>query len=77
MPTFVDTGQTSKSKSNKTIERLDLSILAMAKKTGLTFDEISLFTLNDLVLFIEVWSGKKSSKPKKINQEAIDRFFSN
>lgn len=60
-------------------ENLELYILASAKRMGLSFEELSLFTLNDFLIFIDMWIGEdagESATTREATQEDIDMFYS-
>jgi hypothetical protein len=56
-------------------ERLDLELLAIGKRTGLSFIEMNEFRVRDLIAFANIYPGKKESKARMATQEDIDRFF--
>jgi len=77
MVSFVEVKKDSKSKSNRDPERLDLEILAIGKRSGLSFDEINLFRVSDLFDYAGVYLGKSNNKPRKANQKDINAFYAN
>lgn len=58
-------------------KNLEIYILASAKRMGLSFEELNMFTLNDFLTFIDVWIGEETieNKPRMATQEDIDRFY--
>ncbi len=46
----------------------------MAKKVGLSFDELNQLTMNDFMAFIDMYIG--DSEEKSATQSDIDRFYS-
>jgi len=68
-----------KSKGDRDPERLDLEILAIGKKTGLSFAEINEFRVRDLLSYARAYSGKEDDKPRprKAKQKDIDSFYAN
>ncbi len=76
MAFFVEVDQESNSNNsqdNETPERLDLRIIASAKKMSLSFWELNEFTVNDFIKFADIYTGRE--KEKKATQEDIDSFF--
>lgn len=68
----------SKGQSNKNDEvdgRIDLSLLALGKKIGLSFLEINELRSSDLIELAKCFSGTNEEKPKEATQEDIDNFF--
>jgi hypothetical protein len=57
-------------------ERLDLELLAIGKRTGLSFMEINELRVCDLFAYADIYIGKKAKKARMATQEDIDRFFS-
>jgi hypothetical protein len=66
-------------KQNDTVyeqpERLDLTLLAIGKRTGLSFVEINELRVRDLLTYADIYTGNKKQKPRMATQEDIDRFF--
>lgn len=57
-------------------ERVDLVILSNAKHMGLSFEELNEFTLNEFMIFSDIWLGKeKKNEVKKATQKDIDNFY--
>ena len=56
-------------------ERPDLELLAIGKKMGLSFDEINMLRVRDLIAFARIVSGAERDKPRKATQADIDKFF--
>lgn len=48
----------------------------MAKKVGLSFEELNMLTLQDFVDFMDLWVGEDEKGPKKASQGDIDNFYS-
>lgn len=53
----------------------EISILVMAKKMGLSFDELNMMTLRDFFDFAELWAGDYEAE-YEATQADIDRFYS-
>jgi hypothetical protein len=57
-------------------ERLDLELIAIGKRTGLSFSEMNELRVRDLLAYADIYIGKKAEKARMATQEDIDRFFS-
>lgn len=59
--------------------RIDLLILANAKKMGLSFDELALFRVRDFLEFTDIYFGelgqKQSDQVRGATQEDIDKLL--
>ncbi len=59
--------------------RIDLLILANAKKMNLTFDELNLFRLRDFIEFTNIYYPPTDQEPttivKMATQDEIDDFY--
>ncbi|MDP4158380.1 MAG: hypothetical protein Q8911_01265 [Bacillota bacterium] len=64
-----------KSKSDRDPERLDLEIIAIGKRCGLSLAEINEFRVRDLFAYARALTGESDEKPRKATQEDIDKFF--
>jgi hypothetical protein len=62
--------------ANEKPERLDLTLLAIGKRTGLSFAEMNELRVRDLLAYADKYIGKKEKKARMATQEDIDRFFS-
>lgn len=49
-------------------------LLVSAKKMGLSFEELNLFSLNDFFDFTDLWVGEEEGS-RKATQEDIDRYM--
>lgn len=56
-------------------ERLDLELLAIGKRTGLSFSEMNELRVRDLLAYADIYIGNKKQKTRMATQEDIDRFF--
>lgn len=55
----------------------EASILVMAKKVGLSFEELNLMTLQDFVDFIDLWMEEPEEETERMaTQQDIDSFYS-
>jgi hypothetical protein len=57
-------------------ERLDLELIAIGKRSGLSFSEMNELRVRDLLAYADIYIGKKEKKARMATQEDIDRFFS-
>lgn len=57
-------------------DRMDLELLAIGKRVGLSFDELNMLRVRDLIKFVSIYTGKEKEKPRKATQTDIDKFFS-
>ena len=56
-------------------ERMDLELLAIGKKAGLSFDEINMFRVRDLIKFVQIYTGKaESTEVRQATQDDFDSF---
>lgn len=59
--------------------RIDLLILANAKKMGLSFDELALFRVRDFLEFTDIYFGelgqKQGEQAREAAQEDIDKLL--
>ena len=64
-------------KANKNIDNDDteIGILVTAKRMGLGFDELNLFSLDDYLAFVEKFVGKEENGTRQASQEDINRFM--
>lgn len=57
------------------LERIDLELLAIGKKAGLSFEEISMLRVRDLIKFVSIFAGTDEDKSvKQAGQEDFDSF---
>ena len=56
-------------------DRVDLELLVMGKKTGLTFEEINLFRVQDLLKFVQIYTGNdEGTEIRQATQADFDRW---
>lgn len=70
--------QKQKTASNQQEEKIEIGILATAKKMGLSFEELNLFNLNDYLDFVDKWvsdEGGKKETVRQATQADIERFM--
>lgn len=69
--------QTSDNEPQEPPENFEIFILASAKRMGLSFEELNMFTLSDFLNFIDIWIGEEEteSKPRMATQDDIDIFY--
>jgi hypothetical protein len=65
-----------KYKGELKVDRLDLEILCVGKRCGLSFAEINELRFVDLIYFIDVYTGAKDGGTRPPTQEEINKFFS-
>ena len=59
-------------------DRIDLELLAIGKRVGLTFEEINRFRVCDLISYVDIImkeKGKETAQPRRATQEDIDAFY--
>ncbi len=56
-------------------DRMDLELLVMGKKTGLTFEEMNLFRVRDLLKYIQIYTGNdEGTEVRQATQADFDRW---
>jgi hypothetical protein len=65
----------SKEENNYSPERMDLEWIVIGKKAGLTLQEINEFSIQDLVAYVEIYTGSDKNKPRRATQSDIDNFY--
>ena len=56
-------------------ERLDLELLVVGKKMGLSFDEMNMFRVRDLIKFVRIYTGNdEETEVRQANQADFDRW---
>lgn len=57
-------------------DRMDLELLAIGKKAGLTFEEINMFRVRDLIKFVQIYTGKdeETETVRQATQADFDRW---
>lgn len=65
------------SKSNNNNENTEIGILVTAKKMGLSFEELNLFSLQDYIDFVDAWVGEKEETGgrRQATQADIDHYM--
>jgi len=77
VPGFWVKEKSSKKSDREPSERFDLELLAIGKRSGLSFAEINELRIQDLLDYVGCYTGVKDEKPRKANQKDIDKFFAN
>jgi len=54
---------------------MDLEWIVIGKKAGLTLQEINEFSIQDLVAYVEIYTGSDKNKPRRATQSDIDNFY--
>ena len=79
MPPFVRPRKSRKKNQRKSdLENYEVSLLVIAKRVGLTFDELNQMTLDEFFDYVDIWVGDnddKSAAPRQATQADIDAFF--
>ena len=56
-------------------DRMDLELLAIGKKAGLTFDEMKLLRVRDLLKFVQIYTGDTNENTERqATQADFDGF---
>lgn len=84
MPPFVASKHLKKSKEKEDVKEdikefnFEVTILASAKKSKLSFEELNLMSLNDFFDYLDIFIGKDEEKEtiKDADQNDIDNFYS-
>ena len=63
------------SKSNPETERLEIRLLALGKRVGLSFAEINELRSVDLIDLVRCYSGAEDDGPREATQDDIDKFY--
>ncbi len=64
--------------TKKEVENEEISLLVVAKRLGLSFEELNMMTLQDLVDFVDIWTdkGDNQTTDREASQLDIDAFYS-
>lgn len=79
MPPFVAQRHRKESDKKETnTDKYEVSILAAAKKSKLSFEELNLLSLNDFFDYIDLFvgTGNEDEVARDATQEDIDAFYS-
>ena len=57
-------------------DRMDLELLSIGKKAGLTFDEMNLLRVRDLLKFVQIYTGnnEETETVRQATQADFDRW---
>ena len=57
-------------------DRMDLELLAIGKKAGLSFDEMNLLRVRDLLKFVQIYTGndEETETVRQATQADFDRW---
>jgi hypothetical protein len=56
-------------------DRMDLELLAIGKKAGLTFDEMNLLRVRDLLKYVQIYTGNdEGTEARQAAQADFDRW---
>jgi len=55
---------------------MDLELLSIGKKAGLSFDEINMFRVRDLIKFVQIYTGnnEETETVRQAGQADFDAF---
>jgi hypothetical protein len=56
---------------------MELDLLAIAKRAGLSFMEANEFTVQELLDYVHAFTGAKDARPRMATQADIDKFYAN
>ena len=64
-----------KANKNTNADDIETGILVTAKRMGLSFDELNLFTLDDYLTFVDKWAGDSEEGTRQATQVDIDKYM--
>lgn len=53
----------------------EVSILVMAKKLKLSFEELNIMTMDDFMNFVDMYIGEDKGTVREATQDDIDKFY--
>jgi len=65
----------SKSPSQSERDNFEISLLVIAKRVGLSFDELNQMTLDEFFNYVDIWVGDDANEPRPATQADIDAFY--
>ncbi len=65
----------NKAPKNTDAEDIEIGILVTAKKMGLSFEELNLFSLDDYLTFVDKWTGEDAERTRQATQDDIDFYM--
>ena len=68
------TEKSNQKTTSKLEENYELRTLVMAKRMGMSFEELSFLTMQDFLDFVDAWIGKEETV-RNATQADIDRFM--
>lgn len=74
MPPFIAEEKLKNNSSSKNTDNYEISLLVMAKKVGLSFGELNIFSLDEFLDYVDIWIGEEGTK--EADQNDIDKFYS-
>lgn len=60
------------------LENYEIDLIVIAKRVGLSYEELNQMTLDEFFDFVDAWVGEvdnKSAAPRKATQADIDAFY--
>lgn len=71
---FIAEEKLKSNSSSKNTDNYEISLLVMAKKVDLSFEELNLFSLDEFLDYVDIWIGEEGTK--EADQNDIDKFYS-
>lgn len=62
-------------KNSYASDRIDLKLIAVGKRAGLSLVEINELRIRDLVAYVDMYTGADKDKPRTATQDDIDSFY--
>lgn len=75
MAFFVEVSKGQSSNNDENTVRIDISLIAVGKRIGMSFSEINELSSSDLLELARQFTGSKDNKPKQATQNDIDAFY--
>lgn len=74
---FVQESKLKNKATTKSVEdnNIEIGMLVTAKKMGLSFEELNLFSLDDYLTFVDKWTGNEEEGTREASQSDIERFM--
>lgn len=75
MAFFVEQEHGTNNKQIKEPDRVDLELIAIGKRTGLSLSELNEFRVQDLLDYSNIYTGKKDDGSRTATQNDIDKLL--
>ena len=73
---FVEESKLNNKANNSTsTDDIEIGILVTAKRMGLSFEELNLFSLQDYLIFVDKWIGKEENGTRQATQADIEKYM--